>query len=43
MLIELLLYISLLSMLSGIAVPIVIGLHSHAHTTIDKIQEAYKE
>jgi Tfp pilus assembly protein FimT len=42
MLIELLLYISLLSMLSGIAVPIVIDLHTHAYKTIDQIKEEYK-
>ncbi len=43
MLIELLLYISLLSILSGISIPIVIDIHTHAHKTIDKIKQTYKE
>ncbi len=39
MLVELIVYISLLSMLNGILIPIVIDVHHHAHTIINQIKK----
>lgn len=43
MLIELLTYIMLLSILSGIAVPVVIDIHANAYKTIEQIKYEYKK